>query len=98
MEVHLPPDVQEKLLHTAAKQGRHADELVREVLAGYLADEARCFEAVESWTDEERQAAMAHIEEGFLQAKRGDLIDGTQARREIQGMKDTWLQERSPKR
>jgi hypothetical protein len=27
----------------------------------------------------------AHIEEGFLQAERGELIDADQARREIQG-------------
>jgi hypothetical protein len=98
MEVHFPPAMQEKLVHSAAKQGRDADELVQEVLARYLADEARFFEAVESWTDEERQAAMSHIEEGFLQAERGELIDGTQARREIQGMKDNWRQERKPKR
>jgi hypothetical protein len=61
MEVHFLPDVQEKLLHSAAKRGCDADELVRDVLARYLADEARFFEAVESWTDEEREAAMSHI-------------------------------------
>ena len=72
MEVHFPPDVQEKLVHSAAKQGRDADELVQEVLTRYLADEARFFEAVDSLTDEDRQAAMAHIEEGFLQAERGE--------------------------
>jgi predicted transcriptional regulator len=98
MEVHFSPDVQEKLVNSAAKQGRDADELVQEVLVRYLADEARFFEAVESWTDEERQAAMSHIEEGFLQAERGELINGAQARREIQGMKNNWRQERSPKR
>jgi hypothetical protein len=32
----------------------------------------------------------AHIEEGFLQAERGEVIDGAQARREIQGIKDNW--------
>jgi len=37
MEVHFSPDVQEKLVHSAAKQGRDADELVQEVLARYLA-------------------------------------------------------------
>jgi|SRR5271157_2048174 len=98
MEVHFPPDVQEKLVHSAAKQGRDADQLVQEVLARYLADEARFFEAVESWTDEERRAAISHIEEGFLQAERGESIDGAQARREIQGMKNNWRQERSPRR
>ena len=98
MEVHFSPDVQEKLVHSAAKQGRDADELVQEVLARYLADEARFFEVVESWTDEERKAAISHIEEGFLQAERGELISGGQVRRDIQGMKDNWRQERSPKR
>jgi hypothetical protein len=39
----------------------------------------------------------AHIEEGFLQAERGELIDGAQVRREIQAMKDSWHQERAPK-
>jgi len=46
--------------------------------------------AEESWTDEERRALSAHIEKGNLQAERGELIDGAQARREIQAMKDDW--------
>jgi predicted transcriptional regulator len=97
MEVHFPPDIQERLVHSAAQQGRDADELVQEVLAQYLADEARFSDAVESWTDEERQAAMSHIEEGYVQAERGALIEGAQARREIQEMKNNWQQERTPK-
>jgi hypothetical protein len=40
----------------------------------------------------------AHIEEGFQQAKRGELTDGAEARREIQAMKDGWHRERAPKR
>jgi predicted transcriptional regulator len=98
MEVHFSPDLQEKLAHSAAKQGRDADELVQEVLARYLADETRFFEDVDAWTDEERKAAMAHIEEGFLQAERGELIQGAQARREIEGLKNNWRQERSQQR
>jgi Arc/MetJ-type ribon-helix-helix transcriptional regulator len=47
-------------------------------------------DAEESWTDEERRALSAHIEEGYLQAERGELIDGEQARLEIQAMKDDW--------
>lgn len=39
----------------------------------------------------------SHIDEGFLQAERGELIDGAHSRREIQVLKDTWLRERSPK-
>ena len=38
--------------------------------------EARFFEVVEGWTEEERQDAMSHIEEGFLQAERGELVEG----------------------
>jgi hypothetical protein len=98
MEVHFAPDIQEKLVHSAAKQGRDADELVQEVLARYLADEARFFEAVDSLTDEERLAAISHIEEGFVQAERGESIHGAQARREIEGMKDHWRQARSQER
>jgi hypothetical protein len=98
MEVHFSPAVQEKLMHSAAKQGRDAEELVEEVMARYLADEARFSETVDSWTDDERRAAMSHIEAGFLQAERGDLASGTQARREIQTMKNNWRQERSSER
>jgi hypothetical protein len=46
-------------------------------------------DAEEAWTDEERQALSAHLEEGYLQAERGELIDGVQARREIQEMKES---------
>ncbi|HEX4136236.1 MAG TPA: hypothetical protein VHY84_16600 [Bryobacteraceae bacterium] len=98
MEVHFPPELEAKLTYSAAKQGRAADELVQDVLARYLADEARFFEIVESWTDAERRAAMSHIEQGFLQAARGDLTDGAQAREEIQLLKDNWRDERSPAR
>lgn len=44
-------------------------------------------------TKEERRALSDHIEEGYLQAERGELIDGDRARREIQSMKERWLQE-----
>jgi hypothetical protein len=45
-------------------------------------------DAEESWTDEERRALAAHIDEGYRQAERGELIDGAQARREIQAVKN----------
>jgi hypothetical protein len=32
----------------------------------------------------------AHIEEGYLQAERGELIDAARAHREIQAMKEDW--------
>jgi hypothetical protein len=50
------------------------------------APEAR--DAEESWTNQERQAWSSHVEQGFLQAERGELIDGNQARSEIQKVKE----------
>jgi hypothetical protein len=59
--------------------------------------DAEAQDAEESWSGEEHRALAAHIEKGYQQAVRGELIDGDQARREIQVMKENWLQERSPK-
>lgn len=94
MEIHLSPDLLEQLKQTAARQGREAEELVQEALARYLAEEALYSEALEGCTDDERQAATFHIEEGFLQAERGELIDGDQAWREIQEWKDARRKQR----
>jgi hypothetical protein len=55
-------------------------------------------DAEESWTDEERSALSAHIEEGYFQAERGKLTDGAQAQRDIKAMKDNWHRERSSKK
>lgn len=90
MRLNVPPDLEalvQKRLATGAFAS--AEEVIRRAL------EAQ--DAEESWTEEERRALSAHIEEGFLQAQRGELIEGDQARREIQAMKDRWLRERSPK-
>jgi hypothetical protein len=35
-----------------------------------------------------------HVEEGFLQSERGELIDGEQVRRDLDAMKEMWR--RSP--
>jgi len=39
-----------------------------------------------------------HIEEGYSQAERGDLIDGDQAEREIQAMKITSRRDQAERR
>jgi antitoxin ParD1/3/4 len=91
MQVNLPPDL-ETLVKKRLSSGGY--DSVEDVFRRAL--EAQ--DAEESWTDEERRALTAHIEEGFQQAERGELIDGAQARREIQGMKESWRQERAPKR
>jgi Arc/MetJ-type ribon-helix-helix transcriptional regulator len=83
MQLTVPPDL-ETLINKRLSSGGYsnAEDVLRRAL------EAQ--DAEESWTDEERQALSAHIEEGYLQAQRGELIDGAQARREIQEMKDGW--------
>ena len=82
-----PPDL-ETLINKRLSSGGYTS--VEDVLRRAL--EAQ--DAEESWTDEERRALSAHIEEGFLQAERGELIDGARARREIQAMKENWRQQR----
>jgi Arc/MetJ-type ribon-helix-helix transcriptional regulator len=88
MQLNVPPDL-ETLINKRLSSGGYAS--IEDVLRRAL--EAQ--DAEESWTDEERRALSAHIETGYLQAERGELIDGALARREIQAMKDDW---RSSKR
>jgi len=91
VQLNVPPDL-ETLINKRLSSGSYAS--VEDVLRRAL--EAQ--DAEESWTDEERLALSVHIEEGYLQAERGELIDGDQARREIQAMKESWLQTRTLKR
>jgi antitoxin ParD1/3/4 len=83
MQLNVPPDL-ETLINKRLSSGGY--ESVEDVLRRAL--EAQ--DAEESWTEEERRALSAHIEEGYEQAERGELIEGGQARREIQSMKDDW--------
>jgi Arc/MetJ-type ribon-helix-helix transcriptional regulator len=91
MQVDVPPDL-ETLIKKRLSSGGYSS--VEDVLRRAL--EAQ--DAEESWTDEERRALSAHIEQGYLQAERGELVEGTQVAREIQSMKDTWREQRSTKR
>jgi hypothetical protein len=73
-------------------------ESVNEVRTVSVAAPERGYEfRWQSWTDEERSALSDHIEEGYRQAERGELIDGGQARREIQAMQEKWREGRSSK-
>jgi antitoxin ParD1/3/4 len=91
MQLNLPDDL-ERLINKRISTGAYtsAEDVVRHAL------EAQ--DAEESWTGEERRALSAHIEEGYQQAERGDLIDGAQARQEIQAIKEKWREGRSPAR
>jgi len=83
MQFRVPRDLQ-TLVERRLATGGYAD--VEDVFRRAL--EAQ--DAEESWTDEERRALSAHIEEGFLQAERGELIDGATVRAEMQAMKGEW--------
>ena len=88
MQLNVPPDL-ETLIQKRLSSGAYTS--VEDVLRRAL--EAQ--DAEESWTEEERRASSAHIEEGYLQAERGELIDGAQVHREVQAMKETWREKRS---
>jgi len=90
MQLNVPPDL-ETLINKRLSGGGYTS--VEDVLRRAL--EAQ--DAEESWTDEKRRALSFHIEEGYLQSERGELIGGAQARREIQALKENWRQRRSPK-
>ena len=88
MQLNVPPDL-EALINRRLSSGAYAN--VEDVLRCAL--EAQ--DAEESFADEDRRAFSAHIEEGFLQAEHGELIDGEQASREIQALKAEWQKEHS---
>jgi Arc/MetJ-type ribon-helix-helix transcriptional regulator len=90
MQLNVPADI-EALINKRLSSGAYTspEDVLRRAL------EAQ--DAEESWTDEERRALSAHIEEGYLQAERGELVDGAQAQRDIQEMKHKWHHERSSK-
>lgn len=83
MELNVPEDL-ETLINKRLSSGGYAN--AEDVLRRAL--EAQ--DAEESWTDEERRALSAHIEQGYQQAERGELIDSAQAQRELQAMKENW--------
>jgi Arc/MetJ-type ribon-helix-helix transcriptional regulator len=91
MQLNIPPDL-ETLINKRLTSGAYsnAEDVLRRAL------EAQ--DAEESWTDEERRALSAHIEEGYRQAERGQLIDATQARSDIDAMKEKWREGRLPGR
>ncbi len=83
MQLNVPPDL-ETLINKRLSSGGYAsaEDLLRRALES--------LDAEEDWTDEERHALSAHIEEGYSQALRGELIDGARAQLEIEAMKDGW--------
>jgi predicted transcriptional regulator len=46
MEVHFPPELEAKLVHSAAQQGRNPDDLLQDVVTRYFEEEDRFVEGV----------------------------------------------------
>ena len=69
MQLNVPPDL-ETLINKRLSTGGYTS--IEDVLRRAL--EAQ--DAEESWTDEERRALRAHIEEGYLLPKRIFLTSG----------------------
>ena len=88
MQLNVPPDL-ETLINKRLSSGAYDN--VEDVLRRAL--EAQ--DAEENWTNEERRALGDHIEEGYRQAERGELIDPMQARSEIGKMKENWRERRA---
>ena len=91
MQVRLNPELERQLTLSASRQGRLPEEIVSDILAGYLADEARLLDELDTWSAAERYAITAHIHEGYLQAIQGRTTLGVEARQRIQAMKEDWL-------
>jgi hypothetical protein len=91
MQLNVPSDL-EALINKRLSSGAYTspEDVLRRALEAQDAEESR--------TDDERRAHSTHIEEGFLQAERGELVDGTKARRDIQEMKQDWHRDRLSKR
>jgi predicted transcriptional regulator len=51
MEVHFSPELEAKLTHSAAQQGRPPDELVQDVVSRFFDEETRLVEAVKRGED-----------------------------------------------
>jgi predicted transcriptional regulator len=75
MEVHFPPELEAKLTHSAAQQGRNPGELVQDVVSRYFEDETRFVEAVERGEQAlQRGKSLTHEQVGqrlqrFLQSE-----------------------------
>jgi putative addiction module CopG family antidote len=91
MELNVPPDL-ETLINKRLSTGayRDAEDVLRQAL--------KAQDAEESWSDEERRALSSHIEEGYLEAERGELSTAEQVRYEVRAMKENWREGRSPQR
>ncbi len=69
MEVHFPPEVEEQLARLADSTGQGADELVQDVMAGYLAELAGVRSTLDRRYDEIKSGNVLPIDgESFFES------------------------------
>jgi predicted transcriptional regulator len=73
MNLELKPE-QQRVLDSAAKSGMNPDEVLDQAFA-LIQEQYRNGD----WMLADKEAIVAQIEEGFAQAKRGELLDGEEA-------------------
>jgi len=70
MEVRFPPELEAKLMHSAAQQGRNPDELVQDVVTRYFEEEVRFVEAVTRGEEALKRGEFLTHEQVGLRLKR----------------------------
>ena len=90
MEIRLKPEL-EKLVEQDVRRGpyRSANEFVERAVA--------MLHEQESWLAEHGGEIRVQIDEGYAAAKRGELIDGEEARRSMERRKNAWLADQPKK-
>lgn len=78
MILELNPE-QQKILELEIQSGRTQDEILDQVFAIIQAQHS-----MDDWFTENHEEIAAHIEEGYAQAQRGELLDPDEVRKMLQ--------------
>ena len=70
MDVHVTGELEAKLTHSAARQGRNPDDLVQDVLTRYFEEEVRFVEAVTRGEEALKRGEFLTHEQVGLRLKR----------------------------
>jgi Arc/MetJ-type ribon-helix-helix transcriptional regulator len=87
VQLDVPADI-ESLINKRLSSGTYTSA------ADVLRSALNALDADENWQNVQGPALAAHIEDGYRQAERGELLDAAASRQEIQAMKDNWRSSR----
>jgi hypothetical protein len=79
MDVHFRPDIEEKIVTLASTTGREADELIQDVMTGYLAELTEVTSTLDNRYDE--------IKSGKVQSADGEAFFESLRKREDELLK-----------